>query len=214
MRRLDGRLLLPLLLFNPTGDFYSAQAADVLGDATIDLIEEGIDVAFRGNAARGPNYIVRKIVTSSIGLVASPAYLAKHGTPDHPGALAKHSFVLLEAHTFPAPTLTLVRGRRTERVPMTGPIVSNSLGMVRAVAAAGGGIGVLPHRMGAELVAEGRLVRVLPQWEASPVDISYVIPARRLLPAKTRLFVEALAGHFRQPPDQADRRRNAKARRR
>ena len=53
----------------------------VLSDATVDLIEEGIDVAFRGNATRRPNYVVRKIQTRSIGLVASPSYLAARGTP-------------------------------------------------------------------------------------------------------------------------------------
>jgi DNA-binding transcriptional LysR family regulator len=51
--------------------------------------------------------------------------------------------------------------------------------------------------MSADAVASGALVRILPQWEAPPVPVSYVIPARRLLPAKTRLFVAALTEHFR-----------------
>ncbi len=62
----------------------------VLSDATVDLIEEGIDVAFRGNATRGPNYVVRKIQTRSIGLVASLSYLAARGTPATLQDLTRH----------------------------------------------------------------------------------------------------------------------------
>src|SRR5260370_30542563 len=62
----------------------------VLSDATVDLIEEGMEVAFRGNATRGPNYVVRKIQTRSIGLLASPSYLAARGTPATLQDLTRH----------------------------------------------------------------------------------------------------------------------------
>lgn len=84
-----------------------------------------------------------------------------------------------------------------ERVAMQGPIVSNSLGVVHAITVAGGGIGFIPHRMCIEDVRKGRLVRVLPAWAARSVELYYVISSRRLLPAKTRLFVEELVSHFK-----------------
>jgi DNA-binding transcriptional LysR family regulator len=74
------------------------------------------------------------------------------------------------------------------------------MGNVRALALAGGGIGILPHRMCVEDIAQGRLDHILPQWSPPSLDGWYVIPSRKLLPAKTRLFIEALVEHFRERP--------------
>jgi DNA-binding transcriptional LysR family regulator len=79
---------------------------------------------------------------------------------------------------------------------MDGPIVLNSMGMMRALAGAGAGIAPLPLRMAGEGAGPGRLVRVLPDWAPGPVECYHVVPARKLLPAKTRLFIAALHRHF------------------
>jgi DNA-binding transcriptional LysR family regulator len=167
----------------------------------VDLVGERFDVAIRGAAALADsNLIASRFLPIPRGLYASPAYLAETGRPTDPAELAAHQFVMLDAHTHPRPEFNLVNGRRTFRVRMSGRFISNSMGNVRALALAGGGIGIVPHRMCAEDVAQGRLVHILRQWSPPPLDGWYVIPSRKLLPAKTRLFVQALVEHFRERP--------------
>jgi DNA-binding transcriptional LysR family regulator len=171
----------------------------------VDLIGERYDVAIRIGPLASSTLVARRFMSIDRGLYASPAYLAEAGMPADVASLGSHRFVMLEAHTHP-PQLELVCAGTTARAALHGSIVSNSLGMVRALTLAGGGIGALPQRMCVEAVASGALVRILPGWEAKPVGVSYVIPARRLLPAKTKLFVAALSAHFDAPDGLAQSR--------
>jgi DNA-binding transcriptional LysR family regulator len=162
----------------------------------VDLIGERFDVAIRAGALGGTDMVARKLATLERPLHASPAYLREMGTPQTPDDLARHRFVLLEAHAHP-PEVDLINGRKVTRIAMQGPIVSNSLGVVRAATLAGGGIGLLPPRMCAEDVKAGRLKRVLPAWSATGVDFYYLVASRKLLPARTRLFVEEMVAHVK-----------------
>jgi DNA-binding transcriptional LysR family regulator len=163
----------------------------------LDLIGERFDVALRAGALTGSEAVARKLFSWTWQLYASPAYLRENGTPKSPADLADHRFVVLEAYSRPAPEIDLVSGQKVERITMPGVVVSNSLGVLRAMLIAGGGIGLVPARMAEEPLRKRQLVRVLPAWASRPLDIFYVIPSRRLLPAKTRLFVEELVEHVR-----------------
>jgi DNA-binding transcriptional LysR family regulator len=163
----------------------------------LDLVGERFDVALRVGALSGSEFVARKLFSFAWQLYASPAYLQEAGRPAKPADLAAYRFVMLEAYAHPRPELTLVSGQKAERVATPGTIVSNSLGAVRAMVVAGGGIGMMPLRMAQECLDKGELKRVLPAWASRPVEIFYIISSRRLLPAKTRLFVEELAAHAR-----------------
>lgn len=165
----------------------------------VDLIGERFDAAIRIGKLDDSNLVARKFLSVERGLYGSPSYLEARGTPAAPADLANQRFLLLEGQIRPVPMIKLARGRTSHDVRMTGPIVVNSMGMMRALAAAGAGIAPLPRRMAGE--EPGRLVRVLPDWELPPIDCYCVVPARKLLPAKTRLFVEALQRHFRRYRD-------------
>jgi DNA-binding transcriptional LysR family regulator len=172
----------------------------------LDLIGERFDVALRVGALTGSDIVARKLLGFTWQLYASPAYLRAAGRPQQPADLAAHRFVLLEAQARPRPEITLVSGQKVERVATPGTIVSNSLGAVRTMVAEGGGIGLIPLRMAQEYLGKRRLVRVLPAWETRPIEIFYMISSRRLLPAKTRLFVEELVAHAREL-DRSERRK-------
>jgi DNA-binding transcriptional LysR family regulator len=174
----------------------------------LDLVGERFDVALRVGALTGSDTVARKLFGFTWQLYASPAYLREAGRPERPADLAAHRFVLLEAYARPRPELTLVSGQKVERVATPGTIVSNSLGALRAMVVAGGGIGMMPLRMAKEYLDEKKLVHVLPGWGSQPVDMFYIISSRRLLPAKTRLFVEELTAHARE----MERAERAKAR--
>ena len=72
---------------------------------------------------------------------------------------------------------------------MGGRFELNSVGMLRRLASLNLGITLLPEGIAAQDVAEGKLLQVLPQWQASPISV-YALTETRLLPAKTQRFIE------------------------
>src|SRR5262245_43178190 len=163
----------------------------------LDLVGERFDVAVRAGALSGTEIVARKLFSWTWQLYASPRYLREAGRPQKPADLPAHRFVVLEAYSRPRPEIVIVSEQKVERVATPGTIVSNSLGAVRAMVVAGGGIGMMPPRMAQEYLQKRQLVRVLPGWALRPLDIYCMISSRRLLPAKTRIFVDELAAYAR-----------------
>jgi DNA-binding transcriptional LysR family regulator len=118
-------------------------------------------------------------------LYASPAYLARREAPRKPEDLAAHEHVLF----VPQKGKNLLRlegkvkGERCE-VEVTGRLGSNDLVFVREAVTAGAGIGGLPAFVARELVATGRLVRLLPSYAFMGAKVYFVHPPVRPLPAK------------------------------
>jgi DNA-binding transcriptional LysR family regulator len=166
-----------------------------MSDARVDILGERFDVALRAGALKPSSLVGRKIASVHFALYASPAYLATAGKPTSPGDIAAHSCILLEAHARPVRRLMLINGRKRALAIMSGPITSSTLGLAHALAVAGAGIAELPARMCAREMSEGALVRVLPQWSPPSWDLHYLVPDRKLLPSKTRAFVDSLAAY-------------------
>jgi DNA-binding transcriptional LysR family regulator len=163
----------------------------VLGDATADLIAEGIDVAFRGGTTRNPDYVVRPILSGSTGLVANPAYLGAHGTPVTLKDLAQHECVT--ASRFRGPVTWRLQGPdgTEEEVVVTGRCMANTAQALRKATLAGLGIALLP-RVAEVDIAAGRLVPVLPQYRRADQNLCAVYPSRRLLPLAVSAFIESV----------------------
>ena len=168
----------------------------VLSDATVDLIEEGIDVAFRGSQTRNPNYVQRKIQNRSIGLVASPSYLAARGMPTTVQELAQHDCLFVpEARDFATWRLQGPDGVE-EEVTVTGRVMANTAQAIRKAAIAGLGIALAPMLETADL-DEGRLVPVLPQYVRRNLSLSVVYPNRTHLPLAVSAFIDSVVGKLR-----------------
>src|SRR5258708_5092089 len=163
----------------------------VLSDATIDLIAEGIDVAFRGGTTPNPDYVVRQISSGSTGLVASPAYLAARGTPATLKDLAQHDCVT--ASHFRGPVTWRLQGPdgATEEVLAAGRFIANTAQGLRKATLAGLGIALLP-RVAEVDIAAGLLVTVLPQYIRANQNLCVVYPSRRLLPLAVSAFIESV----------------------
>ena len=93
-------------------------------------------------------------------------------------------------------TWTLVRAETPVTVAVTGAFAVNNMAMVLRLAELGLGIAAIHEFLAAGAVAQGRLVRVLPDWAFRTTPVS-AFTATRLLPAKTRVFVEFLAAALR-----------------
>jgi len=168
-------------------------------DRVVDLIEEGFDVAVRFGQLPESTLIARKVGTITAWLCASPAYLAKRGTPTTVDELEDHDKVLF-APSARSTGWTLQNGDQTYELGRPARFISNNLGAVRDVALAGGGIAVMTEFMVACDVHDGKLVRVLPDWHSRNIDVQAVYPARQNLPPRLQLFLDHLAKALNPPP--------------
>ncbi|WP_296947250.1 LysR family transcriptional regulator [uncultured Massilia sp.] len=162
-------------------------------DHRVDLIADGIDVAVRLGKLADSGLQAARVGPLLRWLVASPAFLARHGMPDGPAALAALPYVELTVVAQPA-SFTLVRadGARHETVMRNTVFSTNSAYASRAAALAGDGVLRATVFSVQDDVAAGRLVRVLPDWSLGASDIHAVYPASSHVPQKVRLFIDAL----------------------
>ncbi|EJM87122.1 LysR family transcriptional regulator [Pseudomonas sp. GM60] len=162
----------------------------VLSDAKADLIAEQIDVAFRGGPLRDSGYVGRQILDPrSVGMVASPAYLAARGAPRTLQDLINHDCVI-SAHPGGHATWRLVGPNGEEEVQVTGRFSGNTAQALRKAAIAGLGIALLPPVMAKLEVEAGALVPVLPQYQPNGYGLNVLYPSRRQLPLAVSAFIE------------------------
>ena len=164
-----------------------------LSSRQVDLIGERFDLAIRMGILKDDSTIVaRKIDEQRFALYASPLYLGHHPAPRKPEALEHHTAVRMMSARGHAIPWKLTRGKAVwEGVP-PGRITMNSPETIQQLLVDGAGIGALPERFAAEDVRSKRLVRVLPEWSLPSVPAWAVMPMRRYLPAKTRIFLAHL----------------------
>lgn len=164
----------------------------------VDLIGEGFDLALRwGDLPDDATLTARRICTMGVGLYAAPAYLARQPEPRAPAELmALHSLQILSRDGMPMPW-TLQRGRdgetpeRWQGLPPPRALI-NSPSVLLQLAAAGLGIVAVADWQATPWLARGALRRVLPDWCLPPVPGWAVLPGRRLMPAKTGVFIAEL----------------------
>lgn len=167
-----------------------------LSNRSVDLIDEGFDLAIRAAPAVDGDYVARPLAALRVGLFTSPAYLRDRGRPRKPADLARHRAVVF-VEPRPWDTLVFERGGRQTRVQVVPVFTSNSGDILREMAVAGVGIMPSPTFLVQAAVDEGKLEEVLSEWSLLPRPKLWAIyPHRRFLPAKVRLFVEALRDAF------------------
>ncbi|RAI66350.1 LysR family transcriptional regulator [Pseudomonas fluorescens] len=161
----------------------------VLSDAKADLIGEQIDVAFRGGPLRDSGYVGRQILDPrSVGMVASPDYLAARGSPRTLQDLASHDCVI-SAHPGGHATWRLIGPKGEEEIQVTGRFSGNTAQSLRKAAVAGLGIALLPPLMAKLEVDAGVLVPVLPQYQPNGYGLNVLYPSRRQLPPAVSAFI-------------------------
>lgn len=163
-----------------------------LADRVIDLVDEGIDLAVRIARLPDSSLVSRKLASTRLVLCASPGYLLKHGTPQHPSELVQHEvlgYSLLSA------------GDQWPFVGPDGPISvkvqpriwTNNGDTCVAAALQGTGIQLQPTFLVARELASGELVEILPQYRSIKLGIYAVYPTRKFLLPKVRALVEYLS---------------------
>ncbi|MBT2336431.1 LysR family transcriptional regulator [Variovorax paradoxus] len=163
----------------------------VLSDLPADLIADRIDVAFRIGPLPDSSYVARRIFASNGGLLASPAYLAAHGTPANLQELSEHECLTQPPETGSHATWRLQGPDGAEEdVRVRGRFTSNVQVALRRAACAGLGIVALPAVLTASEVATGQLVPVLPLYLRAGHGMSVVYPSRQQRPLAVSAFVD------------------------
>lgn len=164
-----------------------------LDDRLVDVVEQGIDIAVRIGELADSRLIARRLGPLRLGAYASPAYLARHGTPAHPGELSEHETVNFRYQSsgqiFRWPFR--IGGRETDIVPASRIVVDASEAVV-AILAAGGGIGVSASFIAAPYVARGELVPILQSFAVERDTINAVWPSSRRNNPAVKAFLEHL----------------------
>jgi DNA-binding transcriptional LysR family regulator len=170
----------------------------------VDLIGENFDVAIRmGELRDDASLAARRLAVFASSLYASPAYLERRKPPPEPEALMEHATLPILSRTGDAIPWILRRGEeRWEGIP-PGRATANSPELLMRLALAGAGIAPVNDHFALPYLQRGELVQVLPEWHLPPVSAWAVFPGRRLMPARTRVFLDALAASFTGPQCQA-----------
>lgn len=161
-------------------------------DRYINLVEEGIDVAIRIGQLEDSSLVSRRLGEVQLIACASPAYLARHGTPRRPADLATHQCVR-DRNFRRGARWPFTHGDVQEEVDIGGRLILNGIMASHRATLAGAGIGLLASYMIEDDLAAGRLVRVLEDHRSVALPISAVYPHRRHLAAKVKAFVDFLA---------------------
>lgn len=131
-------------------------------------------------------------------VVASPKYLARHGTPERPEDLLEHDCITYRLATTGALyAWELERGKRTWRVPVRGGVVTNDTKVCYSLVEEGLGLAYAFEPQVEEALRAGRMVRVLEPYAASVPGFFLFYPSRAQSSAPLRLFVEAVKEHAR-----------------
>lgn len=169
-----------------------------LGDRTVDLLDEGVDLAVRIAQLPDSSLISRALGSTRLVLCASPDYVKRRGAPQHPTELASHEVIAYSL---------LAMGDHWSFTGPDGPIVAavqprlrtNSGDTCRSAALSGRGIVLQPTFLVGTDLASGALVELLPQFPSIELGIYAVYPSRRHVSPKVRVLVDFLVKAFEVP---------------
>ena len=165
-------------------------------DRYTDLVAQGIDVAVRMGKLADSSLGARFLGANPWVLVASPAYLRKHGTPRKPAELSSHE-TLIYTSVQGSDVWRVVSPRgEASTVPITARLRSNNLSAVLAAARSHLGIAALPWYVASDSLASGAVVEVLKGYSLPEQEIHAVYPSPKLVPQKVQAFIAYLQGRF------------------
>jgi len=179
-------------------DYPEVQLELDLSPRRVDLVAEGFDLAIRmGELPQDSLLAARRMALMATGLYAAPAYLRLHGEPQLPEGLSSMHGLMILSRAGEAMPWQLQRGEGEQLLTWRGVPTQRTLvnapDMLLRMAVAGVGITSVGDHFAYAHVQRGELVRVLPDWCLQPVACWAVFPERRLMPLRTRVFLDAMA---------------------
>ena len=171
-----------------------------LSDQVQDLYSGDLDLAIRMGELADSRLVARRVADNRRILAASPAYLKAHGSPAQPEELERHNCLVFAYPGLLQSTWPLRKGHREKPVAVSGTLCSDNGDVLHAWCLAGLGISLRETWDIHEELRDERLVRVLPEWEATPSKISIVRARREPVPRRLTAFSDFLFDRWQEAP--------------
>src|ERR1700738_5138871 len=170
----------------------------VLDDRVVDLVNEGIDVALRIGTMPDSNMTARRIAEGRRVVVATPAYLQRHGTPKSPGELISHQAVIYTGGGG-GESLTFRKATAEVSVVLQGRLKVTAAEGLREAVNCDMGLGVCSEWAFSPELRSGKLVAILQDWALPPTNLSAVYPTGHLASTKARAFASFVEEFMTRP---------------
>lgn len=164
----------------------------LLHDEPADFIGQGIDCAIRVGPVPEQELVAIRLAEVPRLLVAAPGLWGRARAPGQPPQLSRLPWISLPLFYRDELQLQRRASGETARVPIAARLRTNSLYAARSAVRAGLGAALLSSWLVADDLAAGRLVQLLPEWEAEALPVHLLHPHARIQPARLRAFIECM----------------------
>jgi DNA-binding transcriptional LysR family regulator len=165
----------------------------------VDLIAENYDAAIGGGFDLAPGLVSRTLAPVHVVAVASPAYMSGRSPPVDPSGLAAYDGIVMRSLSTGRIRHWMLRSANGIEMAgtLTETVVVNDPGAVREAARLGLGVSLIALVDVLPELERGDLIRLLPDWYADAGAVSLYYASRKLIPAKTRVFVDFVLDAFK-----------------
>jgi DNA-binding transcriptional LysR family regulator len=159
----------------------------MLTDRNVDLVEEGIDIAFRIGTVPDSRLIQRTLMPYTMMVCAAPCYLSEYGVPDHPKELLNHD-VLLFTPASKTPLKFYSDKQQYEVLPKCAVTVNSGYALVNA-AIAGLGVIIQPKILLEPYIKSGELIQIFSDWKLNQRQVSILYYRDQKMTPRLRSFI-------------------------
>jgi len=156
-----------------------------------DLVGDGFDIAVRFGEPPSSSLVARKLIDTRSVTVATPDYLRRHGRPTKPAELSNHVCIQVRSPVTRQPLpWDFRRGRNLITVPTTGRLLLTDVGTILGTCLAGVGVAQIKALGIQQLLDDGKLIDLFPDWPDGRFSLYALYPSRHLPAAKVRVFID------------------------
>jgi DNA-binding transcriptional LysR family regulator len=168
-----------------------------VGDRTLDVIRDEVDVAIRYGELVDSRLVIRPLAVFYPIVSAAPSYLARFGTPSHPHDLAHHNCLIYGRGGRMYRTWKFAKDGQWTQVGIGGNRSVDDASLAREWALASFGILLKTEIEQRRDIESGALVRLLADWQTEPYPLNALLPSGRFMPGRVRAFIDFLSDKFR-----------------
>lgn len=183
-----GDQLLANLVERAQREYPALELELLLTDRYVDLVADGVDVAIRTGDLRDSSLVAKSLGTIRWALFSSQNYLASAAALLAPQDL--HAHHCLQFTPLGRDVWNLKNGLSTLTIPLAARTMANSIGVIKSMTENGQGVALLPTFICKQGLANGNLVRLLPEWQGKADPVHLVYPKQRFMPPKLRAFLD------------------------